>query len=97
LSATFGQILRGARHGFYWYEPLEVFIRFSDEGPNFRVDVVAPEMVPSRLPKEIQSREHYVWESNPEIVQKCKPLKTLRLPLKVWTTFIVDNEGEMVK
>ena len=87
---TFGNMIRGARLGFHWSEPLQAMVRIDAEGPPWRVT-----MCPARnIPKSGEKGAHLVWweaEENPLAFSRA--VNAEANPRNI-VTFSIDEQGE---
>lgn len=99
-SSAFGRYIRAARLGFHLVPSLKSWVRLSDAGEAFRVDMVPEGMlIPGDFAKDPR-REHRVWwEGDPKgerLLALSPALQRLGAPLKP-LSFLLDEGGEEVR
>jgi len=102
-----GNLLRAARHGYYWSDKYQLFIRireFIEQDDTFWMDVCPEDLVRDATTGTVKSRSalpdsfHFVWWEFPskgnDFLDLIKPLQTRRF--KLLATMHIGNDGEEI-
>lgn len=88
---TFGNMIRGARLGFHWSEPLKAMVRIDAEGPPWKVTMCPPSMIPNTS----KGRFLVWWEAADNPLAYSRAVNANGCPRNV-VSFSIGEDGEKV-
>jgi hypothetical protein len=88
---SFGSVVRGLRLGWRWSNKYQCFIRLSDIGKLFCLEVAPDKGVPA---KGVSGDGFRCWWDNPKLLDDIKPLQGLKVT--TYQVIYLDDEGERV-
>ncbi len=92
---SFGNMIRGARLGFHWSEPLKAMVRIDAEGPPWKVTMCPPGKIPNSGPKTGTGRFLAWWEVADNPLAYSRAINVEANPREV-VTFSINESGEKV-
>lgn len=88
---TFGNMIRGARLGFHWSEPLQAMVRIDANGPPWTVTMCPAEKIPNG-----RKGTHLVWwEAVENPLAYSRAINAEAFPQNV-VVFSIGEDGEKV-
>ena len=86
---TFGNVIRGARLGFHWSEPLKAMVRIDAEGPPWKVTMCPP----GKIPNGGKGTFLVWWEAADNPLAYSRAVNAEANPRDV-VVFSIDEQGE---
>ncbi len=93
---TFGNMIRGARLGFHWSEPLNAMVRIDANGPPWTITMCPPDKIPNGGRGASEKGAHLIWwEAKENPLAFSRAINAEANPRGV-VVFLIGEDGEKV-